>query len=563
VRKIRTSQAYASLAVLVQQHVLRGNLPPGEFLTELDNQVKLHPGGTVAVLADFQPSSLGAHVARAYPDVRVVEVDPKQPASALHAFLAARGPFHVIAEDARPVGRSSFRNVFFHLAPGGAFIMRLPQRKQPGVEEVQQFVQRILQEQATRGECPATARLDEARLAESIGEVIPNRSHLVVTSKVGALAKMREEEVNTVLLQRVGASGRILDKRPGLTWASRCDVHMSASTAHRQVPKTYQVPDMFLREYYDVVCLPRQIAVQGNLILPDSYRHNQQKRLNHTFIDELSPRFARPVADMSTATALSGSYFYLDSEMPGHFGHSMTEQMSRLWAWQQAKRVEPNLRVLRSLRRPGTNIKAHELHIFGSAGIDAADIVLFDAAVRVERLVAATPMFSMPAYVHPDICEVWNSIGRQLAASAPRREYPKRIFCARRKTKRQCGNATKVESVFADRGFEVIYPEDFPLPEQAAIFRNADIVAGYAGSAMFTLAFCETPKRVILISSEIYNAQNEYMICSVLGHQLNVLWCEPDADQAAKNWERPSNMSSFTFDFAREGLFLEQVLASL
>jgi hypothetical protein len=96
----------------------------------------------------------------------------------------------------------------------------------------------------------------------------------------------------------------------------------------------------------------------------------------------------------------------------------------------------------------------------------------------------------------------------------------------------------------------VIYPEDFPLPEQAAMFRHADVVAGYAGSALFTLAFCETPKLVIMISPEIFKPRNEYMICSVLGHQLNVLWCKPDAVQAGNTQPLSGHESSFTFDFA-------------
>jgi len=112
-------------------------------------------------------------------------------------------------------------------------------------------------------------------------------------------------------------------------------------------------------------------------------------------------------------------------------------------------------------------------------------------------------------------------------------------------------------------GFGVIYPEDFPLPEQAAIFRHAEVVAGYAGSALFTLAFCETPKRVIMISSEAYRARNEYMIASVLGHELNILWCRPDGPRAANETMRPSHFIAFTFDFAREGQYLEELLASL
>jgi capsular polysaccharide biosynthesis protein len=543
------------------------------FLSEVERQLRRHPHGAVAVLAGSRPNSLAAHIRRTSLAVRVVEVDTQQPASALHAFLAAYGPFDVIAADTRRDRVGLFRDAFFHLAVGGAFIMRVPQPALAGVEPVRRFVRRILQEQTMHREDIVEARLDEAwldearldeaRLAESIGDVILERSHLVVTSKVRALAKLREDEINTVLERRAGAAGRILAKHPGVTWVSRCTVRTSNSSCEPRMPTSYMAPDIFLREYYDVVCLPGQIAVQENLILPDTYRHNQAKRLSHSLTYDFSPRFATPIADMGQAKALTGAYFYLDSESPGHFGHAMTEQVSRLWAWQQAKRAEPGLKVLRSLRRSKTRIRAHELHIFRAAGIDIADLVLFEGAVRVERLVAATPMFSMPEYVHPDIREVWNAIGRQLATSAPNREYAKRIFCARRTTKRQCRNTREVEAVFLGRGFEVIYPEDFSLPEQAAIFRHAEVVAGYAGSALFTLAFCETPKRVIMISSEAYRARNEYMIASVLGHDLNILWCRPDAPWTANETMRPGHFIAFTFDFAREGLYLEELLASL
>ena len=566
--RLLNSQASASLVALAERLVLRGDLPPNAYLAELDRQLRLHPRGAVAVLAGTRPSSLADHVGRTCPELHVVAVDTQQRASALHTLLAADGPFDVIADDASWLrGRRLFCNVFFHLAPGGAFIMRVPRHQPVGVEGMKQFVSRMVQERAPGGKSSAAAQsrpvgVDEARLAESIGDVILERSHLVVTSKVRALAKLREDEVNTVLERRAGASGRILAKHPRVTWLSRSEVRTSGSIGEPLMPKSYQAPDIFLREYYDVVCLPRQVAVQENLVLPDTYRHNQAKRLEHRFMYDFSPRFARPIADMGPATALAGAYFYLDSEFPGHFGHTMTEQVSRLWAWQQAKRAEPGLKVLRSLRDPGTDISAHELAIFRSVGIDASDVVLFEGAVRVERLVAATPMLSMPEYVHPDIREVWNAIGRRLATSAPNREYAKRIFCARRTNKRKCRNAKDVEAVFAGRGFEVIYPEDFSLPEQAAIFRHAEVVAGYAGSALFTLAFCETPKRVIMISSEAYRARNEYMIASVLGHQLDVLWCRPDAPRADKP-AKPGHKTAFTFDFAREGLFLEKTLASL
>ena len=88
----------------------------------------------------------------------------------------------------------------------------------------------------------------------------------------------------------------------------------------------------------------------------------------------------------------------------------------------------------------------------------------------VEKLVSATPMFSMPAYVHPDIRDVWATVGDALVASAPERSYPRRIFCARRMTKRACRNADAVESLFEQHGFEVVYRDEVFL----RVYRGED-----------------------------------------------------------------------------------------
>ena len=105
---------------------------------------------------------------------------------------------------------------------------------------------------------------------------------------------------------------------------------------------------------------------------------------------------------------------------------------------------------------------------------------------------------------------------------------PLRLFCSRRPGKRTCHNAAEVEALFAAHGFTVVFPEDHPLPEQARMVREADVVAGFAGSGMFQIAFAGGPKHVILVGSESYTASNEYLISSVVGHRLDLVLCRPD-----------------------------------
>ena len=124
--------------------------------------------------------------------------------------------------------------------------------------------------------------------------------------------------------------------------------------------------------------------------------------------------------------------------------------------------------------------------------------------------------------------------------------------------------AGDVEALFESHGFTVLFPEDHPLPEQVRLVREADVVAGFAGSGMFQIAFAGGPKHVILVASESYTATNEYLISSVVGHRLDLALCRPDVPKPedggfSQEWYH----SDFTFDDAREGVFLREVLASL
>ena len=95
------------------------------------------------------------------------------------------------------------------------------------------------------------------------------------------------------------------------------------------------------------------------------------------------------------------------------------------------------------------------------------------------------------------------------------------------------------------------------------MFRKAEVIAGYAGSALFNICYAPEPKRIVMITSESYTASNEYMMASVLGHDIDLVTCRADLDQPDEGWSRDAFEASYTFDHDREGRFLEAVLASL
>jgi capsular polysaccharide biosynthesis protein len=135
------------------------------------------------------------------------------------------------------------------------------------------------------------------------------------------------------------------------------------------------------------------------------------------------------------------------------------------------------------------------------------------------------------------------------------------VFVSRRIRKRRCHNADQVEAVFKDAGFEVIFPEDHPLADQVQFFRRAEVVAGFAGSGMFHVAFAGAPKHVILVGSDTYVHTNEYMMSSVVGHRLDVVVGRSVGPGQGREWS--ANHDDFVVDMDREGAFLREILADL
>jgi capsular polysaccharide biosynthesis protein len=535
----------------------------------------------VAVLASRGDDRLARVVARARPRARVTKVDASSQPAALHVAMAAGGRFDVVVDDTRR-GRDRevlFCRCFGHLRPQGTYLVRdldadaAPGGQGEGVLAHVTRLARLAADPPPRSEPPRGGRVaeDEAALAGTVGAVTVEHDHLVVRLRGRVWAKLSEEEVDGLLELRSESAGRVLRRRPPLVFESRGTLRQSPffrdgpPSRQEPFPASYDVPAVSLREYHDVVCLKAQVAVLDNVVLPDTYRKPLKRRLRNRRVRDIGPRFGVPKGWPGSAEVrdLEGPLFYLDSEYRGHYGHAMTEQLSRLWAWQEAKQREPELRALMLGTGWSPRLKDFERTLYAAAGVDPSDLLLADGPVRVQRLLAATPMFSQPFYVHPGLVALWDRVGGTLAQAAPERDYPSRFFCGRRGAARACRNPADLEAIFAARGFEIVYPEDFSLPEQVRMFRDAEVVAGYAGSALFTLCLAGAPKHVVMVAPDSYIARNEHLMASALGHTIDVVWSASEIRMPDDGFSAQAFASGFTFDVHREGRYLADLLDSL
>jgi capsular polysaccharide biosynthesis protein len=557
--------------VLNEAAVRRGRTrAPGdrELFADLDQLLAAAtPAAAVAVLHDGD-AGLADLITATHPELRTLPVLVTGPAATVHVTLAAHGRFLLILDDVRDARLRAelFRECFWHLAAEGQYVVRNFRngRGTVGVKPVGRMIKRLAEPaEPLAAKIPPQPRFDSDRLAAAMGPVVVTGRHLRVTNTRAALPVIREEEAAEFLAIRGPDAGRVLRTLPAVEFDSRCTLHTSLAGPDLRMPERYEVPALGLREYHDVVCAQEQVALLGHVALPDSYRHIARPRLNSRPLPLVAPRFAVTRRPLKEPVPLAGEYYYLDNEHRGHFGHVMTELLSKLWAWPELKLERPGLKALVALNRR-REMAEWEYTLLEAAGIAREEVTVVRRPALVQTLIAAAPMLSMPEYVHPDISQVWRRMGDSLVRRASPQDHPERIFCSRRPGKRNCNNTREVEELFSRNGFSIVFPEDYSLPDQVALFRTAQVVAGFAGSALFNLCWSVEPKRVIAHATESYTARNEYLIAAVLGHELHFITSVPDISHPAKGpRSRKAFRSDFTFDLDREGRTVEAILRSL
>lgn len=514
----------------------------------------------VVVLGTGRDALLAA-LADAGPGWRVLVADDDPARRQVQLVLA--GPADVVLDHPAPAGRKlRFQGTFFHLRPGGLYLVPDAAGElgaEPGP----------LGEHLARAAAREPEQLRAGR-RRPIGEHIllatrmhvtvrADGGHLVLTHDLPDVLHKLDEPQGTAWIEGSGGPHRVLRTIPAEEPPSAEVITEGPERRDPPMDRPVTSADLFLREYRDVVVDVEQLVTTDRVVLPDTYRHNQwTNRLVNIGLADVAPGAAvrvRPLPEPDDLPVLAGTHLHLDNEVRGHFGHTMTEVLSRMWSWPAALDVDPDVRVLVTAARKRPAVQEWEYAFYEACGIPRDRIVTIDRPHRVERLISGSPMFSNPQFVHPAIVETWDRVGDTLAAQAePVAHRPERIFIGRRIQKRACTNADEVEAIFREHGFAVVYPEDYPLGEQVAMFRAATVVGGYAGSGMFHIAFVPHPVHVIQVGSDTYTPRNEVLMAAVRGHRIDgIISIAHD-----KGVQAP-----FAVDLEREGPYLRTLLASL
>jgi capsular polysaccharide biosynthesis protein len=512
---------------------------------------------------------------------RECDADPATTARWLSRELAAVAPVSLIvnlrrADDAAHV--AMWERAFLHLRPGGHYAAPHDPITRAGADDGLEA--RLAHLQATR---PAKSRdrlkrqtqleqtASDAELSRALGAWESGRWGVVAAKRGWHYYKLREADAHLLATRRPRTRVVVLSTKPDGTLASASTVTSHPESVDPPViGTTFDHPPLFLREYTgSLYVLGRNRVVAGRALVPDSFRWALSPDLVATACTNLTPEFAR-IEGPLPRERLPGSYYLLDSVHEGHFGHFLTEVVPKLWGWDAAKAAHPELKVLLHRRHPGREPRL-ETRFFSAYGIDPADVVTIDEPVRVDRVVTATTMshnaswYPVPeqSYVHPEIELIWDRLlgGMKPTPSAG----SDKILVSRSEAyrNRSCRNIGAVEDTFRRHGFDVVYPELLTLEEQAGLFRDPRVVAGFSGSGMFNLLYARRRPTVIVLAHTSYTARNEHLIAMVKGCPIHYYWSAADRDHPAGGFAMGAFMSGWAFDFERNGAALDELLSGL
>jgi capsular polysaccharide biosynthesis protein len=535
-------------------------------MSDLDPQLPPHlrrhrDRRTVVVIADRRSQVKQLQIPRsAWAESPVVTVVGRS-AAELHDVLAAQSEVGFVLDVRTSSGsrqREAFRKGFFHLGRRDIWVSL----REPGLPRGSEPLVRLAR------------RMRRPDVRREVGQPWRRFARAVARVKVTPdLVLIVKKQKHVLLLREDGALPLLRSREPGLrvTRLAQLDAGVlevgDRTTDYGRLP-TIQVPDVLpypvhtVRRYEGLIHLPKDsLAHHGRTVLPDSFRWHLAPQLRSLGLRTVDDHFGRLLKQPEGET-LEGSYFLFLYNNPGHFGHLMTEALSKLWGWWPAKAADPSLKILCRLHpvREETTETRAEATLFPAFGIDRQDIVWVDGPVSVTSLVGCTPMWhnAPPFYVHPGILDTWARIRTGLIGDGPV-AGAERIFVTRSVGNRPCSNVDAVEALFVAHGFTVVSPQFLSLPEQVATFAAARVVAGFGGAGMFNLVYSHAVETVIVLNQWAYEARNEHLFAAVHGAQLHSFWSPPNVDHPPGGSSYDAHQSGWTFDMER----LEQPLNAL
>jgi len=210
--------------------------------------------------------------------------------------------------------------------------------------------------------------------------------------------------------------------------------------------------------------------------------------------------------------------------LQNHWGHFLTEGISRLWPFCQYPELKRMLGVYCCSTLPHQNIWDF---------INALDLDIYIGGDRPRQAIRFRKVFiPLPSFVNQ--AKAYTVHSKAVASVVDfclREECPQvssqPVFLSRSKlaVARSVSNEAELERALTKRGFLIVYPEELNLSSQVNLFNNYRYFAGCWGSAFHTVILSKRPETITTdVLCEGTPNPNFLMFDSILGNEAKYVW---------------------------------------
>jgi glycosyl transferase family 61 len=210
------------------------------------------------------------------------------------------------------------------------------------------------------------------------------------------------------------------------------------------------------------------------------------------------------------------------SWVQAHWGHFLTEGVSRLWA----RSAYPELKKIRCLSCFPFPETATVAEYLAALGIASDQVRHFQVPVRVDKCFIPAASFANRAEAWSVHLRVSQEIVLAAADGDARGSPQQAVFLSRSRlgSERVTRRELELEQVLASRGVRIAHPEQLSLAEQIHLFNAHQTFIGCWGSAFHGLCLARAPERIRthVIVNTVPNA-NYLMFDALLGCRSNYI----------------------------------------
>lgn len=206
---------------------------------------------------------------------------------------------------------------------------------------------------------------------------------------------------------------------------------------------------------------------------------------------------ARLPQDFRAAAVVHEPCLYLGFMM-NHYGHFIVETLSTFWALEH---TPPKRVAFSKFIFPG-DMPGYARKVLAACGITQDRVHLIEKPTVFDSLIVPQRTFGLNAYFHRQHAVTTRRIRDLLIGESGDQmdEAPKRVFLSRAELPmkdRTVSNQREIEQVFAEHGFAILHPEKLDITDQMRVFREAEVIAGFSGSALHNVLFMRKGATVI------------------------------------------------------------------